>query len=70
MQTGTVKYFDATKGYGFIVRDDDGSDEFVHVSDVHRSGLDALAKGQRVQFELGQNTRNGRSKAINLRVVQ
>ncbi len=52
MTDGTVKWFNPTKGFGFIAPDDGGKDAFVHISEVERSGLSSLHEGQRVQFEL------------------
>ena len=60
MTTGTVKWFNATKGYGFIQPDDGGKDAFVHISAVERSGLNGLNEGQKVQFELVTDRRTGK----------
>ncbi len=68
MATGTVKWFNTTKGYGFIAPDDGGKDVFVHISDVERSGLTGLADDQKVTYEL-QEGRDGRQSAINLELV-
>lgn len=65
--SGTVKWFNATKGYGFIQPDDGGADAFVHVSAVERAGLDGLKEGQKVQYELVRG-KNGKSSAENLKV--
>ncbi len=65
MTTGTVKWFNAVKGYGFISPDDGGKDAFVHISAVERAGLNDLKEGQRVQYEL-QPGKNGKSSAENL----
>jgi len=65
MTTGTVKWFNPVKGYGFIVPDEGGADAFVHISAVERAGLSTLAEGQRVNYEL-QPGRNGKSSAENL----
>ncbi len=65
MSTGTVKWFNPTKGYGFIEPEDGGKDVFVHISAVERAGLSTLREGQKVDFEVvaGQN---GKSSAENL----
>ncbi len=67
MSNGTVKWFNATKGFGFIQPEDGGKDVFVHISAVERAGLKGLNEGQRVQFEL-QNER-GRTAAVNLEAL-
>ncbi|MGC2081829.1 MAG: cold-shock protein [Bradyrhizobium sp.] len=69
MAIGTVKWFNATKGYGFIAPDDGGNDLFVHVSEVERSGLDGLREGQKVSFEAVADRRSGKMNAQNLRAV-
>lgn len=66
MATGTVKWFDATKGFGFISPDDGGADAFVHVSTVERAGLSALQEGQQVAYEMVRNERNGKLAAEKL----
>jgi CspA family cold shock protein len=66
MPTGTVKWFNATKGYGFIQPADGGKDVFVHVSAVQRAGLASLNEGQHVEFELVTN--RGKTSAENLKV--
>ncbi|HFD14826.1 MAG TPA: cold-shock protein [Rhodospirillales bacterium] len=68
MNTGTVKWFNATKGYGFIQPDNGGPDAFVHISAVERSGMDTLREGERVEYELVRG-RNGKSAAENLKRV-
>lgn len=68
MPTGTVKWFNPTKGYGFITPDEGGKDAFVHISAVERAGLGSLHEGQRLEYELQQG-RNGKSAAENLKVA-
>lgn len=65
MATGTVKWFNSAKGYGFIEPDEGGPDAFVHISAVEQAGMSGLAEGQKVQYEL-QPGRNGKSAAENL----
>ena len=69
MTTGTVKWFNATKGYGFIAPEGGASDVFVHVSALERSGITSLADGQKVSFELEQDRKSGKSSAVNLALV-
>ena len=69
MPNGTVKWFNTTKGYGFIAPDGGGNDVFVHISAVERSGLTGLADNQKVTFEL-QEGRDGRQMASDLVVIQ
>ena len=68
MAMGTVKWFNPTKGYGFIQPDDGGKDVFVHISAVERAGLSTLAEGTKVSFDLVADRRSGKSSAGNLRV--
>jgi cold shock protein len=69
MATGTVKWFNATKGYGFIQPDDGGKDVFVHISAVERAGLRELNEGQKVSYEIVADKRTGKSSAGNLSVA-
>jgi len=68
MPTGTVKWFNPTKGYGFIEPEDGSKDAFVHISAVERAGLSTLNEGQKVSFEL-QAGQNGKSSAEDLKIV-
>jgi cold shock protein len=68
MSTGTVKWFNAQKGYGFIQPDDGSKDVFVHISAVERAGLTGLQEGQKLDYEL-QRGQQGKSSAENLRAV-
>jgi CspA family cold shock protein len=68
MPTGTVKWFNPTKGFGFIAPDDGGDDAFVHISAVERAGLGTLAEGQKVSYDL-EPGRNGRMAAGNLQLA-
>lgn len=66
MAVGTVKFFNTTKGFGFIAQDGGGKDVFVHISAVERSGMAGLNEGQKVSFDL-EKDRQGRDSAINLK---
>lgn len=66
MASGTVKWFNATKGYGFIEPDDGGNDVFVHITAVQAAGLQGLDEGQKVSFEIADQ--RGKSSAANLQV--
>jgi CspA family cold shock protein len=68
MTTGTVKWFNGQKGYGFIQPDDGGKDVFVHISAVERAGLSQLNEGQKVSFEITADRKTGKTSADNLRV--
>ena len=69
MATGTVKFFNAEKGYGFIAQDGGGPDVFVHISAVERAGMHNLNEGQKLSFDVEANPRNGKSAAANLQAV-
>ena len=68
MNVGTVKFFNAQKGFGFISHDGGGKDVFVHISAVERSGLSGLSDGQKVSFDV-EKDRQGRDSAINLKAA-
>jgi cold shock protein len=67
MPAGTVKFYNAGKGYGFIQPDDGGTDVFVHVSAVERAGMRDLVEGQKVSFDVQADPRSGKSRAVNIR---
>lgn len=67
MASGTVKWFNSTKGYGFIQPDEGGADIFVHISAVERAGMSTLNEGQKVEFELEE--RNGKTNASDLKAI-
>ncbi len=69
MTTGTVKWFNYTKGYGFIQPDDGGQDVFVHISAVERSGLSDLKDGQKVSFEVVVDQRRGKASAEQIKLL-
>ncbi len=69
MTIGTVKFFNAARGFGFIEPEDGSKDAFVHISAVERAGLSSLSEGQKVSYEL-QPGRNGKSSAENLSLVE
>lgn len=69
MTTGTVKWFDAQRGFGFITPDDGGKDAFVHITAVERSGLGNLSQGQKLGFDLVTDQRSGKPSADNLKAV-
>lgn len=66
MATGTVKWFNSTKGFGFIQPDNGGQDVFVHISAVERAGLSTLNEGQKINYEVEQDRRTGKSSAGSL----
>ena len=67
MPTGTVKFFNTSKGFGFIEPDGGGADVFVHVSELERSGMHTLNEGQKVSFESKMDPRKGKPNAVNIR---
>jgi cold shock protein len=69
MATGTVKWFNGEKGYGFIQPDQGGKDVFVHISAVERSGMNNLAEGQKVSYDVQADRRSGKESAENLKAV-
>jgi CspA family cold shock protein len=69
MTTGTVKWFNAQKGFGFITPETGGSDAFVHISAVERAGLSDLREGQKVTFDLEADRRSGKMAVVNLQVA-
>lgn len=69
MATGTVKWFNATKGFGFIQPDAGGSDVFVHISAVERSGLGSIHEGQQISYEVERDQRSGKMSAGQLQAV-
>jgi cold shock protein len=69
MPTGTVKWFNETKGYGFIAPDEGGKDVFVHISAVERSGMRGLAEGMKVSYEVEADRKSGKESASNLKVA-
>ncbi|MBA4792064.1 cold-shock protein [Phenylobacterium sp.] len=68
MSTGTVKWFNGQKGYGFIKPDDGGADVFVHISAVERAGLRTLNEGDKITYDLERDRRSGKMAASNLQV--
>jgi cold shock protein len=69
MTTGTVKWFNSDKGFGFIAPDSGGQDAFVHISAVERSGITSLYEGQKVDFELASDRKSGKMSAVNLKIL-
>ena len=69
MSTGTVKWFNNQKGFGFIQPEDGGNDVFVHISAVERAGMGTLQEGQKLSFEVVADRRSGKSSADNLRAI-
>ncbi|HEV7318965.1 MAG TPA: cold-shock protein [Ensifer sp.] len=69
MASGTVKWFNGTKGFGFIQPDDGSTDVFVHISAVERAGMRSLAEGQKITYDVVADRKSGKSSADNLRAV-
>jgi len=69
MNTGTVKFFNSTKGFGFIQPDNGGADVFVHISAVERAGMRAIVEGQKLTFDIVKDERRGKSSAENLQAA-
>lgn len=69
MNTGTVKFFNSTKGFGFIAPDNGGADVFVHISAVERAGMRTIAEGQKLSFDVVKDNRSGKSAAENLQAA-
>ena len=69
MPIGTVKWFNTTKGYGFITPDEGGPDVFVHITAVQRSNLETLVEGQRISYELTRDPRRNKTSATNLKAA-
>lgn len=69
MSTGTVKFFNSAKGFGFIQPDDGGSDAFVHISAVESSGLGDIVEGQKLSYDLERDRKSGKMAACNLQAA-
>ena len=69
MNIGTVKWLNATKGFGFIQPDNGGTDVFVHISAVERAGMQGLTEGQKLQFDIVRDSKSGKSSAGNLQAA-
>ncbi|WP_157015547.1 cold-shock protein [Mesorhizobium xinjiangense] len=69
MSIGTVKFFNATKGFGFIQPDDGAADVFVHISAVERAGMRTIVEGQKLSFDVVKDSRSGKSAAENLQAA-
>ena len=67
MSKGKIKWFNPTKGYGFIENDEGGKDIFLHISALEQAGIDSLEEGQEVSFEIGEN--KGKENAINIKKI-
>jgi CspA family cold shock protein len=69
MNTGTVKFFNSAKGYGFIQPDNGATDVFVHISAVERAGMQTIAEGQKLRFDIVKDSRSGKDAAENLQAA-
>ncbi|WP_099865041.1 cold-shock protein [Pararhizobium haloflavum] len=69
MTTGTVKWFNSTKGFGFIQPDDGGQDAFVHITAVERAGMRAIVEGQKINYEIERDAKSGKMSACNLQAA-
>ena len=69
MHTGTVKWFNGQKGYGFIQPDNGGADIFVHISAVEKSGLRGLNEGQKISYEVQKDAKSGKNSAVNIQAA-
>jgi CspA family cold shock protein len=69
MNVGTVKFFNATKGFGFIQPDNGGSDVFVHISAIERAGMSSVSEGQKLSFDVVTDSRSGKSAAENIKAA-
>ncbi|MFC3206093.1 MAG: cold-shock protein [Mesorhizobium sp.] len=69
MITGTVKFFNSTKGFGFITPEDGSTDVFVHISAIERAGMRTVVEGQKLSFDVVKDNRNGKSAAENLQAA-
>lgn len=69
MSSGTVKWFNSAKGFGFIQPEDGATDVFVHISAVERAGMNSLAEGQKIDYELVRDRKTGKSSADNLKAI-
>ncbi len=69
MTTGTVKWFNATKGFGFIQPDDGGTDVFVHISAVERAGMSSIVEGQKIGYEMVRDNKSGKMAAEQLKAA-
>jgi cold shock protein len=69
MPRGTVKLFGMAKGFGFITPDDGGSDVFVHVSELAKTGISSLVPGQKVTFDVAPDKKSGRPRAVNVNII-